>query len=224
MQTMIHITVDATQETGKLSLVWRPGLLISPGCQALERFEKGIGYGYTCNFWIRTFNVEPTGFSSTEFDDMIAKVDKAGGVAIVNLFGIPRWLTSYTEDLTDATKHIQASSPPKDYDKWKEIVYSVIKHFSVDCGFKNILYEPWNEPDEEIFWLGTPEEYLKLYKYSTLAVREIEDQFGVKVRIGGPRTTSWNRWIHWFIKFCSVFTLTQTKLFRNIYPEYIRNI
>ncbi len=198
----IHITVDAIQETGELSPVWRPSLMIGPECQALRKFEEEIGYKYTYNLWVITSNVQSTGFSDTTLDPLISKIEEAGGLTILTIWGIPRWLTTYIGDLGPYQEDAWGSSPPKDYDKWKEIVYSVVKHYSVDCGFKNILYEPWNEPDEQMFWLGTPEEYLKLYKYSALAVREIEEEFGVEVKIGGPRTTSWNRWIHWFIKFC----------------------
>jgi xylan 1,4-beta-xylosidase len=77
--------------------------------------------------------------------------------------------------------------PPKDYNKWSELVFQFAKHLRErygDAEVKTWLWEVWNEPDIP-YWQGTHEEYFKLYDYSVDAVlRAIP---GAKV--GGPDAT-----------------------------------
>jgi xylan 1,4-beta-xylosidase len=77
--------------------------------------------------------------------------------------------------------------PPKDYNKWAELVYRFANHLRDRYGDPEVetwLWEVWNEPDID-YWKGTHEEYFKLYDYSVDAVlRAIP---GAKV--GGPDAT-----------------------------------
>ncbi len=77
--------------------------------------------------------------------------------------------------------------PPKDYEKWSEVVFQFVHHLRErygDAEVKTWLWEVWNEPDIP-YWQGTPEEFLKLYDYSVDAVlRAIPD-----ARVGGPDST-----------------------------------
>src|SRR6266700_2945107 len=74
--------------------------------------------------------------------------------------------------------------PPKDYQKWSELVFQLVRHLSERYGTaetRTWLWEVWNEPDIA-YWQGTREEFLKLYDYSADAVlRALPD-----ARIGGP--------------------------------------
>ena len=77
--------------------------------------------------------------------------------------------------------------PPKDYQKWAELVFQLTKHLRErygDAEVKTWLWEVWNEPDID-YWKGTPEEYFKLYDYSADAVRRALPE----AKIGGPDTT-----------------------------------
>jgi len=78
--------------------------------------------------------------------------------------------------------------PPKDYNKWSELVYQLARHAIDRYGKKQVatwLWEVWNEPDIP-YWSGTFEEYCKLYDYSVDGLkRACRDCF-----IGGPHTTS----------------------------------
>lgn len=78
--------------------------------------------------------------------------------------------------------------PPKDYDKWRELVYQWVRH-SVDCYGKDEvatwLWEVWNEPDIA-YWSGTFEEYCKLYDYAADGLKRACPE----CTIGGPHTTS----------------------------------
>ena len=77
--------------------------------------------------------------------------------------------------------------PPKDYQKWAELVYQWVKH-SVDrygkAEVESWYWELWNEPDSP-YWGGTPEEYNKLYDYSADAMKRALPT----ARMGGPHVT-----------------------------------
>ncbi len=77
--------------------------------------------------------------------------------------------------------------PPKDYQKWSEVVFQFVRHLRErygDAEVKTWLWEVWNEPDIA-YWQGTPEEFFKLYDYSVDAVLRALP----KARVGGPDST-----------------------------------
>jgi xylan 1,4-beta-xylosidase len=77
--------------------------------------------------------------------------------------------------------------PPKDYQKWSDLVFQFVKHLRErygDSEVKTWLWEVWNEPDIG-YWKGTPEEYFKLYDFTVQAVLQALPD----ARIGGPETT-----------------------------------
>jgi xylan 1,4-beta-xylosidase len=77
--------------------------------------------------------------------------------------------------------------PPKDYQKWSELVFQFVDHLRQRYGnaeIKTWLWEVWNEPDIG-YWKGTREEYFKLYDVTVeAALRALPE-----ARIGGPDTT-----------------------------------
>lgn len=63
--------------------------------------------------------------------------------------------------------------PPKDYNKWAELVYQWVKHSVTRYGKAEVeswYWELWNEPNIG-YWKGTPEEFFKLYDYTADAVK-----------------------------------------------------
>ena len=77
--------------------------------------------------------------------------------------------------------------PPKDYQKWSELVFQFVHHLRQrygDAETKTWLWEVWNEPDIG-YWQGTREEYFKLYDFTVDAVVRSFPE----ARIGGPETT-----------------------------------
>jgi xylan 1,4-beta-xylosidase len=77
--------------------------------------------------------------------------------------------------------------PPKDYQKWSELVFQFVHHLRQrygDAETKTWLWEVWNEPDIG-YWQGTREEYFKLYDFTVDAVVRAFPE----ARIGGPETT-----------------------------------
>jgi xylan 1,4-beta-xylosidase len=79
------------------------------------------------------------------------------------------------------------SYPPKDYDKWAELVRQWVLHSVERYGKTEVAswyWELWNEPDIS-YWRGTPEEYDHLYDVTAAAVKRALPE----ARIGGPATT-----------------------------------
>ena len=63
--------------------------------------------------------------------------------------------------------------PPKDYDKWRELVYQWTRHNVERYGRAEVerwYFEVWNEPNGA-YWQGTPEEFYKLHDYAIDGVR-----------------------------------------------------
>src|SRR5271169_3602042 len=77
--------------------------------------------------------------------------------------------------------------PPKDYQKWSELVFQFVHHLRErygDAEVRTWLWEVWNEPDID-YWKGTPQEYFKLYDFSVDAVLRALPEASV----GGPDST-----------------------------------
>jgi xylan 1,4-beta-xylosidase len=77
--------------------------------------------------------------------------------------------------------------PPKNYDKWAELIYQWTLHNVKRYGrneVENWYFEVWNEPNGPAYWKGTREEFYKLYDYAVTAVRRALPT----ARVGGPET------------------------------------
>lgn len=84
---------------------------------------------------------------------------------------------------------------PEDIVKWANICTEVVRHY-YEYGIR--FYEIWNEPDQSAMWNGTLEQYYELYRVTAQAIR---DEFGDKVKIGGPAlATSTTETIGAFLK------------------------
>jgi len=78
--------------------------------------------------------------------------------------------------------------PPKDYNKWRELVYRWVKHSVERYGKQEVTswyWEVWNEPNIG-YWSGTFDEYCKLYDYAADGLKRACPE----CIIGGPHTTS----------------------------------
>ncbi|HET7543676.1 MAG TPA: hypothetical protein VFK05_27575, partial [Polyangiaceae bacterium] len=78
-------------------------------------------------------------------------------------------------------------SPPKDYDKWQQLVQKFAQHSVDKYGkevVKNWYWEVWNEPEccSNKFWKGTFDDYLKLYDKSAAGVLAVLPD----AKVGGP--------------------------------------
>ncbi|MCI0745476.1 MAG: hypothetical protein L0Y58_08735 [Verrucomicrobia subdivision 3 bacterium] len=91
--------------------------------------------------------------------------------------------------------------PPKDYNKWAELVFQWVKHCVEKYGRAEVetwYWEVWNEPNIG-YWRGTPEEFRKLHDYAIDAVRRALPS----AKVGGPDTAgSGGRFMRAFLEHC----------------------
>lgn len=96
--------------------------------------------------------------------------------------------------------------PPKDYQKWGELVYQWVRHSVARYGeaeVKTWRWELWNEPNIG-YWKGTPDEYNQLYDYTEAAVHRALPA----AILGGPETTGprWDKaadYLRGFLQHCA---------------------
>ncbi|WP_214110298.1 GH39 family glycosyl hydrolase [Acrocarpospora catenulata] len=85
-------------------------------------------------------------------------------------------------------------SPPRDYDRWGDLVRALTQHLADRYGLQELIdnwaFEVWNEPNLEVFWSGTPEEFFRLYDVTAAAVKDVHPG----LRVGGPSSAA-NGWV-----------------------------
>lgn len=92
-------------------------------------------------------------------------------------------------------------TPPKDYDKWYELIKNFVTHVEERYGREEILtwyFEVWNEPNHGTFFNKDMQEYFKMYDYAAKAIKDVCPNY----RVGGPASVG-NRWIKELISHCS---------------------
>jgi xylan 1,4-beta-xylosidase len=94
------------------------------------------------------------------------------------------------------------ATPPKDYDKWAELIYQWVRHSVERYGRREVeswYWEVWNEPDG--FYLIAPEtqrEYFKMYDVAAAAVKRALPG----ARVGGPHTAVAGAFMDNFLQHC----------------------
>jgi xylan 1,4-beta-xylosidase len=88
-------------------------------------------------------------------------------------------------------KRIGYRRPPKDYNKWYDLIRVLVEHLLDRYGLNELetwYFELWNEPDGLFagggYWSGTHEEFCKLYDYTEAAIHDIAPS----LKVGGPAT------------------------------------
>ncbi|MFA6217499.1 MAG: hypothetical protein WDL87_07630 [Candidatus Omnitrophota bacterium] len=143
------------------------------------------------------------------YDWIIKKISDAGGIVILDLFGMPPGLG----------KVLDKKSAPWNVNAFKKLIKGKIRDLSCNKKY-NVWYEVWSAPDLGDFFLGRKQEYLNLYKAVAEAVRELEDETKVSIPLGGPSSSWWfqnfdgnaivnpeNSLIYELIKFCFRYKL-----------------
>jgi xylan 1,4-beta-xylosidase len=95
--------------------------------------------------------------------------------------------------------------PPKDYNKWEELVYQWVKHAVTRYGQKEVeswYWEVWNEPNIG-YWKGTMPEFFKLYDYAAHGVKRALPT----AEVGGPEVAGGSspggmKFLRAFIEHC----------------------
>jgi xylan 1,4-beta-xylosidase len=91
--------------------------------------------------------------------------------------------------------------PPKDYDKWAELVYQWARHSIERYGKAEVehwYWEVWNEANIA-YWHGTPEEFYRLHDTATAAVRRALPT----ARVGGMDSAGGGEPLRRFLEHCA---------------------
>lgn len=130
-------------------------------------------------------------YSWTILDRIFDTFHAAGIKPLVEIGFMPEALSThpqpYRHNFPQGSVFTGWAYPPKDYQKWSEVVFQFVRHLRErygDAEVKTWLWEVWNEPDIP-YWQGTPEEFFKLYDYSVDAVLRALPE----ARVGGPDST-----------------------------------
>ena len=231
----IEIHIDASHSQQALPPIWNffgydePNYTYTPNGTKLLREIAALG---STPAYIRVHNLLTTGDGSYSLkwgstnaysedasghpvydwkivDRIFDTFHDAGLKPLVEIGFMPEALSTHPEpyrhSFPNGSIYTGWAYPPKDYQKWAELVFQFAKHLRErygDAEVKTWLWEVWNEPDIE-YWKGTPEEYFKLYDYSADAVRRALPG----AQIGGPDSTGPGRpqaveFISDFLKHC----------------------
>ena len=80
-------------------------------------------------------------------------------------------------------------SPPTDWAEWRAVVTALATHLVDRYGIEEVSrwgFEVWNEPNLEVFWTGSQEDYFRLYAESAAAVKKVDE----RLLVGGPSTAA----------------------------------
>jgi xylan 1,4-beta-xylosidase len=213
----VHIQVHADQPNGTLPPIWRyfgydePNYTYAPNGKKLLSELAALspvpvyvrvhnllttGDGSASLKWGSTnaYTVDAAGkpvYSWTIIDRIFDTFHSAGIKPLVEIGFMPEALSTHPEpyrhDFPRSSIYTGWAYPPKDYQKWADLVFQFVHHLRErygDAQLQSWLWEVWNEPDIG-YWQGTADEYFKLYDFTTDAVLRAFPQ----ARIGGPDST-----------------------------------
>ncbi len=104
-----------------------------------------------------------------------------------------------------------AINPPKDYEKWRNLIYNTVKHCVERYGVEEVrtwYWEIWNEPDLSQYFMGDQqsheklreriETFNKMYDYFVDAVKSVDPQ----IKVGGPGIAWSTYFLESFLDHC----------------------
>lgn len=120
-------------------------------------------------------------------DRVYDTVLELGMVPVVELSFTPRALA---RDAATVFSYGASASPPKDWDRWADLVRDLVAHlaerYGIDAIVRDWSFEVWNEANLGVFWSGTEAEYWRLYDVTAAAVKDVDP----RIRVGGPSTAA----------------------------------
>ena len=130
-------------------------------------------------------------FNFSKIHTVYDMVLEAGLRPVVELSFMPRALASDPEKTVFTYKAIV--SPPSDWEEW----YLLVRSFAADLveryGLAEVAtwpFEVWNEPNLDVFWSGSKEDYLRLYGETARALKAVD----ASLKVGGPSSAA-SEWV-----------------------------
>ena len=212
-EAVVAVTVDAARAAGPLHRPWRPMIgsehlshMLSTDrtggrpigeelTEALRIAHDELGVAAVRAHAILGDDLgtyrEVDGKPVHDFSGIDRVYDRLLGIGlrpVVELAYMPRDLARDPDHTSFFYKGV--SSPPKDWDRWAELVRDLTQHLVDRYGRDEVrdhwAFEVWNEPNLEYFWSGDAAEYLRLYDTAVRAVRSVDPG----LRVGGPATAA----------------------------------
>jgi xylan 1,4-beta-xylosidase len=158
------------------------------------------------NFYTEDSQGKPV-FDFTLIDEIMDATVGAGVFPLFELGFMPRALSTRPDPYENSGTYTLDSGafyPPRDYEKWAELVATWAEHARdrYSGGQTNWIWELWNEPDIG-YWQGTPEEYARLYDYTEAALHAVLPD----ARLGGPAVARPDgSFLKEFLEHCSTGT------------------
>jgi xylan 1,4-beta-xylosidase len=214
-KSQVSIQVNTTITTGSVEPVWNGiggslGLVLTPqGARLLQRIDEASPYTFYRRCWgitesgiavpfaaeadygsTNVYQVDENGrpfYDFTLFDQIFDIILSGDFIPIMHIGSMPDSLSSSPLSTVQEREDID-KYPPKDYNSWYSLVYNIVKHCAERYGKEKVArwkWELWNEPDLKGYWLGTEEEYFKLYDYTAAAVKDALPE----TQVGGNSVT-----------------------------------
>ncbi|HLK18771.1 MAG TPA: serine hydrolase [Bryobacteraceae bacterium] len=126
---------------------------------------------------------------------------KHGVRPFVEISFMPKKL-AFNPDALHPFWYKQNVSPPKNMDRWDDLIRQFAKHLVERYGVEEVAqwyFEVWNEPNID-FWNGIPRDrsYFDLYDHTARALKSVNQ----RLRVGGPSTAA-AAWVDIFLKHTS---------------------
>ena len=201
IKSPISITVNASNVIGLIEPIWNGiggnlGLAITPqGERLLQRIVEASPYPFYRRCWGMTesgigglstlesdygstniYQLDEKGnpfYDFTLFDQIFDVILSKKFIPIMHLGSMPDSLSSAPVSILKQKGEL-VKYPPKDYNKWYDLIYNIVKHCVDKYGKETVSewkWELWNEPDIRGYWMGTEEEYFKMYDYTASAIK-----------------------------------------------------
>jgi hypothetical protein len=190
----LELVIDASSATKPKPQVFNPGVDLGgrgfsrdsawPGelaaQETINAWSKEIGFGGVNRIQYNLWEISDQKKISDSYEQNIKKISDAGGIVILNIFGMPKGMG----------RVLDKRSMPKNPGAFKEHIKGIIRDLSCNKKY-NIWYEVWSAPDLETFFIGRQEEYLILYRIFAEAVHELEKETKTNIPLGGPSVSAW---------------------------------
>lgn len=208
----LNITVDAAAHIGQLNRIWRmvgserlsqlllQNQIAKEFADALKIAHDDLGVTTVRAHAIlhddnavaaRDAKTGDLDFDFTKIDAIYDQLKDIGLRPVVELSFMPKALAKDPDQTVFAYRGI--ISPPADWADWQRLVSGLATHLIARYGLDEVAnwpFEVWNEPNLEVFWVGTMADYLRLYDESAQALKRVNP----RLKVGGPATAA-GEWI-----------------------------
>ncbi len=212
----VEVSVDAASVVGRLDRVWRMvgserltqlrlgddghgNPIGTEFAEALRRAHDDLGATHVRAHAIlhddnQVVSRAPDGGLAFDFTRVDALYDQLLGLGlrpVVELSFMPAAIARDPDQTVFTYRGI--ISPPRVWSEWHDVVRALVTHLVERYGIDEVAtwgFEVWNEPNLEVFWTGTRDDYLRLYDESARAVKSVDP----RLQVGGPSTAA-GEWV-----------------------------